>query len=232
MPALKHRELKASMIDDGTFKEFLQFRQKLYMLGADPDDRESYIGYTDEELDALFQLKQQRYVRRSKLNKWFDYWMKQKDKQLYFITFKFNKEAMKDSDQTRKMYVYRNIEAYDDYCLNIDYGEKTGRLHYHCVLVLDKVADELMDWKWSKRWHTWYCNDCVLFNDKKGHIDVRKVDYEDPDALKAYQGKLTSHSLKSNGTKLGFKKKSRFQDFIAYQKMINGVIRYQAKKRK
>lgn len=227
MPALQHRELKSTLIADGTFDEFMKQRKALYKLGADCDDRECYTGYEEDELTALFQLKEQRYHRRTKLNKWFDYWLQQKDKQIYFLTFTFNDIAMSESDIAKKRYVSRNIEKYDDYCLNIDYGKTTERLHYHCLLVMDPEADEFMNWKWSKKRRKWYCNDCCLFNDKKGKIDIMKVDPSDNDALKKYQSKLTSHGIKTNGTKLGFKKKSRYQESVKYEKMINGVIRYQ-----
>lgn len=232
MPAIQYKELKAQLIKDGTFSEFLKQRNALFKIGGDGDDKESYIGYEEDELKALFQLKDQRYHRRSKLNKWFDYWRQEKNKQLYFITFTFNDDALLDSDRARKDYVYRNIASYDDYCLNIDYGKTTERLHYHCILVMDPEADEFMDWKWSASKKDWYCDDCILFNDKKGKIDIRKIRIGNNEQLKKYQSKLTSHGIKTNGTKLGFKKQSKYQRYLKHQKIMASLVRYEHRKRR
>lgn len=225
MPSLQNKELKMKLIEDGTFDEFLKEKEALHKLGIeDLFDADYYIGWNEEELKACFQLAHMRYTRRTRINKWFDFWLKDKTKQLFFLTFTFNKKAMCDSFRNRQQYVYRNIKDFDDYIVNVDYGDHTNREHFHAVVVMDPEAEEFMNWKYSKRKKRWYCNDCELFNDKKGEVDIEKV-MGDPIKLKKYQAKLTSHAMKNNCTKLGFKRNSVYQSYTKYMKETNKLLK-------
>lgn len=215
--AIQNKELKCELIESGEFDRFLKFRQLCYMIGEDPDDRSLYHDYTDDEFKALLQLKQQRYQKRSRINKWFDYWLTQPDKCLYFLTFTFSDDALMKKSSARKMSVYRQIEGFDDYICNIDFGEKSNREHYHAVVVADRISQELMNWKYSSFKHKYFDNETPLFNSyNEGYYNVQLVDPQDNAALKKYEAKLTSHALKTGSYKLGFKRKSKYQEYVKY----------------
>ena len=175
--AIQNKELKCELIESGEFDRFLKFHQLCNLIGEDPDDKSLYHEYTEDELNSLFQLKQQRYQKRSRVNKWFDYWLTQQGKCLYFLTFTFNDDALLKKASARKKSVYRQIEGFDDYICNIDFGEKSNREHYHAVIVADEESKELMNWKYSKFKHSYFDNESPLFEDyHEGFYNVQLVD--------------------------------------------------------
>lgn len=225
MSSLHNKERKAELIENGDFKEFLKLSNFLYMAGSDPYDPECYVGYDEEDLKCLFQLKHQQYLKRSKINKWLDYWKKEyKRKAMYFVTFTFNDEAMDKTVRARKLAVWKNLQCFDDYVLNIDYGGRTNREHYHAITIAPKESNEILDWKISKS-KEMYCNDYCLFNFENGFIDLRPVDPADCDALKKYVSKLSSHALKCSQTRLGYKRDSEYQRFIKHQQFHGRLAR-------
>jgi hypothetical protein len=98
----------------------------------------------------------------------------------YFITITFNDLVLTNtSELTRRRYVARYLQTIsDNYAANIDYGDQTGREHYHAVVKSEK-----------RPINTW----------EYGFIKIQKVNDGDKDItrLAKYTSKLTNHAIKN-----------------------------------
>lgn len=94
-----------------------------------------------------------------------------------FLTFTFTDSVLKTcSELTLRTYVVRALKNYSDYYVaNIDFGKKNGRLHYHALVVADKV-----------NYNTW----------TYGALNGKKVVNKNSTALSKYIAKLTNHAIK------------------------------------
>lgn len=86
---------------------------------------------TYKDLNKALKTQQYRYLKRVKN-------MMEKDfYSCYFLTFTFSDETLqKTSKTTRERYIkeWLNQQA-SEYMLNIDYGDKNGREHYHAFIL-------------------------------------------------------------------------------------------------
>ena len=162
--AISNLDMKIDLLESGEFDQFMKIRKFVYELGEDPDQRDIFPDFSDDVYKALMQLKQQKYQKRSRIKKWFDFWKKEPDKVMLFLTYKFNDKALQKTQRARKDSVYRQNNRFDDYICNIDFGPKTNREHYHSVVIADPEVLELMDWKYSWKEKYWYDNTSELFN--------------------------------------------------------------------
>lgn len=70
----------------------------------------------------------------SRINKKFIYLLTRYD-YIWFCTFTFDNDLINKSDRTKRDKIKEVINTHDfKYMLNIDYGKKTEREHYHCIL--------------------------------------------------------------------------------------------------
>lgn len=79
-----------------------------------------------------------RYHKVSRIKKRLIY-MLNKRKYLFFITFTFSYKYINKCDRTKRDLIKNCLNNIDDslYMLNIDFGSKTEREHYHCILATD-----------------------------------------------------------------------------------------------
>ena len=97
----------------------------------------------------------------------------------WFITITFDPDTLANtSEKTRRVYVSRWLKSLSSfYVANIDYGDTTGREHYHAIITLDNKPPK-----------TW----------KYGFIDIKKVATSETDTKRVskYISKLTNHAIK------------------------------------
>ena len=112
----------------------------------------------------------------------------------WFITITFSPKTLENTnEQTRRKYVSRWLKSLSEfYVANIDYGDTTGREHYHAIITSDTCP--------PKSW-------------KYGFIDILKVKTTDNDTtrISKYISKLTNHAIKhtTKGKRIIYSKKSK-----------------------
>lgn len=98
----------------------------------------------------------------------------------YFLTLTFSDDTLcRTSDQTRRKYVTLFLKSVADvYVANIDFGETTGREHYHAVVLTNSV--DMSAW------------------DRYGFSKAQKIASEDHfTPIAKYISKLTNHAVKA-----------------------------------
>lgn len=97
-------------------------------------------------------------------------------KDTLFLTLTFTDDVLSSTSQkTRRTYVARFLKSHGlDYVANIDFGEKNGREHYHCVFGSNFIDPN----SWSY-----------------GSIDFIHIT-KTPNKIAQYINKLTFHSVK------------------------------------
>jgi len=128
---------------------------------------------------------------------------------VFFITLTFRSDFfVGKNDETISRYVKRFLkENCYKYVVNVDYGEKHDRLHFHGVVVL-KTNDSLSDFAFHRyKNNLIYCSNFVNWN--HGFSVVQKVRKETSELMKDtdknylqlsnYINKLTNHALKNTG---------------------------------
>ena len=119
---------------------------------------------------------------RKKIKRMSEYKNTHPDVYLSFVTFTFTDyELSNTSEETRRRKLREYLNKYAlDYVLNVDYGDETGREHYHAV-VLYREKLKKKDQCWSGYTHI-----------KPIHASV-----EDIRKTAQYLTKLSSHACKS-----------------------------------
>lgn len=129
-----------------------------------------------------------RYNKVSRIKSHLVY-MWHRKRHLYFLTFTFNDKYINKCDRTKKDLIKNAIKKYDDSCfyiLNVDYGSKNGRQHFHCILATD--LDSNLD---------------LFMRDDNNYpcfVDVREVreDFTSLKCLPKYINKLSNHCIKDS----------------------------------
>lgn len=103
---------------------------------------------------------------------------------IWFCTFTFDNYYINKSDRTKRDLIKRVLNTHDfKYILNIDYGKKTEREHYHCIIGTDINFDV------NQFIQSYYpCFSCSIIC-KKGRGDFNR--------LSKYINKLTNHCIKA-----------------------------------
>lgn len=99
-----------------------------------------------------------------------------------WLTFTFDDKKIHGIDDERQLYYVKKwLRKWTlEYVLNVDYGVKNGRKHYHAIALVDKIVD-----------YTDY---------EIGALNGSKINNKNYQALGNYIIKLTNHALK-NSTK-------------------------------
>lgn len=84
-----------------------------------------------------------RYMRVSRVKDRFHYLICRR-KYAYFLTFTFDNNYIYKCDRTKRDLIKNCLNSIDDslYILNIDYGDRTEREHYHCILGTDVLLSK------------------------------------------------------------------------------------------
>lgn len=149
---------KNELIQNGTYKIFLEMKYNLYKSDKDFNDIELYKPTLNEkDIKECFRIYNNMRTRKKKnsddLIRWcfainnLNHW---KDYMIIFGTLNFSDKALKNtSKKTRRVMVSRYIRNYaDNYIANIDYGKENGREHYH-FLALTKKKLDITKWKYG-----------------------------------------------------------------------------------
>jgi hypothetical protein len=137
------------------------------------DDKYGYLSYK-----LGYSLNQSRYKRKQRVQERIKSYVLSG---AYFLTLTFTNEVLNStSEDTRRQYVRRWLKSFsNNYIANIDYGDKTEREHYHCVI---QQHDQITTWQYG-------------FMNKK----IIRTENNSLERISKYISKLTNHSLKNSG---------------------------------
>lgn len=136
-----------------------------------------------EENKDFEKLLNARYCKVSRIKKRLVYLLSRCD-YVWFCTFTFDNHYINKTDRTKRDLIKSVINTHDfKYMLNIDYGKKTEREHYHCVLGTD------INFNVNQYFQAHYPCHCLAIQCKKGREDFSR--------LSKYINKLTNHCIKA-----------------------------------
>lgn len=123
-----------------------------------------------------------RYMKISRIHKRFVYLLT-RSSYVWFCTFTFSNDYIDKSDRTKRDLIKSVIKTHDFlYIVNVDYGKKNEREHYHCILGTD------IDFDVNQFIQAHYPCFCLAIQCKKGLNDYKR--------LSKYINKLTNHCIK------------------------------------
>ena len=143
-----------------------------------------------------------RYMKVSRLKKKIIYLMA-RHKYIYFCTFTFDDYYIKRSERTQKDLIKSSLYSFDSkikFVLNVDYGKKNERLHYHGIIATDVSSD--------LREHLKIFYPCM------SSCDSVPILSDDIKRLSKYINKLTNHALKDST-----KSRRLLSNFLGYQRL-------------
>lgn len=168
---------------------------------------EDIYGIEEDILKDCIRIDKARYQQIKRLKEHIEYLTL--DNNCYFVTFNFNDKALKNSKRYRKQQINNIIKDFDDYIINIDYGKKNKREHYHCII---KGINDI----YIKDNHL---KSKILDNYKLGYYDIQRVRTNTDRRLANYINKLTMHSVKIEQSYISTKKGSEWQKIKKHIKM-------------
>ena len=125
-----------------------------------------------------------RYMKVSRVKKRLVYLL-YNFRYIWFCTFTFDDYYIDKCDRTKKNLIKKCINKFDfKYILNVDYGKKTERQHYHCIIATNYKFD--LD-KYLKE-HYMCFSSALLCN----------TDITDLKRLTKYINKLSNHCVKAS----------------------------------
>ena len=125
-----------------------------------------------------------RYQKNSRIKKRLVYLLSRFEN-IWFITFTFNNDYIDKSTRTKRDLMKMVLNTHDFlYMLNIDYGKKNEREHYHCILAtnLDIDINQFIQFYYEGGFS-------LSIQCKKGLYDYKR--------LTKYLNKLTNHCIKA-----------------------------------
>lgn len=125
-----------------------------------------------------------RYQKNSRIKKRLVYLLSRFEN-IWFITFTFNNNYINKSTRTKRDLMKMVLNTHDfKYMLNIDYGKKNEREHYHCILAtnLDIDVNQFIQFYYEGGFS-------LSIQCKKGLNDYKR--------LSKYLNKLTNHCIKA-----------------------------------
>ena len=110
-----------------------------------------------------------------------------------FLTLTLDSEAESEGEKQCVAWVKQFAELFSDYVINTDFGETTGRLHFHGCVPAERVIT-YDDWPF-------------------GFFKVEKVNAGNYSRLKTYIAKLSNHASKEGAKQIIYKRQSRKNKF-------------------
>ncbi len=150
-------------------------------------NHQRYLAYKEgiyfEENAEFEKVLNARYCKVSRIKRRLVYLLSRCD-HIWFCTFTFSDKYINKTDRTKRDLIKSVINTHDfKYMLNIDYGKKTEREHYHCVLGTD------INFNVNQYFQSHYPCHCLAIQCKKGRDDFTR--------LSKYINKLTNHCIKA-----------------------------------
>ena len=106
-----------------------------------------------------------------------------------FLTLTLDPESELEGEKQCVAWVKHFAELFSDYVINTDFGETTGRLHFHGCVPAEKIIT-YDDWPF-------------------GFFKVEKVNAKNYSRLKTYIAKLSNHASKVGAKQIIYKRQSR-----------------------
>lgn len=124
-----------------------------------------------------------RYSKVSRIKRRFIYLLSRYD-YIWFCTFTFSNDYINKCDRTKRDLIKSVINTHDfKYILNIDYGKKTEREHYHCIIGTNINFDVA---QFINNNYPCFSKSILV---KKGKDDFQR--------MSKYINKLTNHCIKA-----------------------------------
>lgn len=150
-------------------------------------NKERYMAFKNgvvlDEIPEYEKILKARYQKCSRIKRRLIYLLTRFD-YIWFVTFTFDNYYINKSDRTKRDLMKSVLNTHDfKYMLNIDYGKKNEREHYHCIIGTN------IDFDVNQYIQSYYpCFSCSILC-KKGKKDFKR--------LSKYINKLTNHCIKS-----------------------------------
>lgn len=106
-----------------------------------------------------------------------------------FLTLTLDPESEAEGEKQCVSWVKQFAELFSDYVINTDFGETTGRLHFHGCVPAERIIT-YDDWPF-------------------GFFKVEKVNAGNYSRLKTYIAKLSNHASKAGAKQIIYKRHSR-----------------------
>lgn len=220
---MKNRKLRVEVLNNGTFSRHRKERKQRFYEGR-IDDFESQKFDIDEATGELIGINEEfaecerirhcKNIQTSKLREHIKYLLQKPNTVLLFVTLTFTDKALQLKAETRKKHITRLLaKISEDYILNIDYGDKTDREHYHAVVAMK--SDKCHMYLQRDNKGQLHLKVKELDSYKYGNYGVEEIRRTETDAKKlaAYETKLTLHSVKVNQQYISVKKGSKYQEY-------------------
>lgn len=127
-----------------------------------------------------------RYNKVSRIKKKIIYLMNRYNN-IYFCTFTFDDYYINKCSRTQKDLIKKTLIMYDKnikYILNVDYGDKNGRLHYHGIVATNRINDFRL---FLKEYYPCFTS-----------CDLVPTKLQDLNKVSKYINKLTNHTTKDS----------------------------------
>lgn len=151
-------------------------------------NRKKYIAFKNDttfEYNIEYErVLKARYMKASRIRKRLVFLLS-RYKYIWFCTFTFDNNHIERCDRTKRDLIKMVLNNYDfKYMLNIDYGKKNEREHYHCILATNTDID---------------INEFFQFYYEGGFsLSIKcKNGFDDFKRLTKYINKLTNHCIKA-----------------------------------
>lgn len=220
---MKNKQLRVEVLNNGTFSRHRLERKKRFQEGKIEEfDSQRYfvdsltgefIGI-NEEFAECERIRNCKTAQTKKVREHMQYLLKKPNNVLLFGTFTFTDKALQLKPETRKKAITRLLgKISEDYILNIDYGDKTDREHYHAIIAMKYDKCHMYLQRNSKG--QLHLKVKELDRYKYGIYGVEEIKRTETDAKKlaAYETKLTLHSVKVNQQYISVKKGSKYQQY-------------------
>lgn len=235
---MKKKALKKALVEDGTFTKYRKRYGKLYEKGLDFDKIEETLKeeFGNDNAIACAQLLEGRRKQKKKIMNQLEYWRNRKAG-IYFLTFTYKDGAFRTNNIAKQMKdrVTKVLREFDDYSVNIDYGKKNERLHFHAIAYLNpnriKEEKQITGEDYKTKGDTDFDHlELEFYREETGIVYIKKCKTEDVDEVKLarYIAKITTHSLKVKQSYVATKKGSDYQDAQKWQRWIKKMksLRY------
>lgn len=174
-----------------------------------------------KETESYLQMKKAKHNQMTRLNKHINYYIESGNYDLIFSTFTFNDDSLNMKFETRRKKLIKALKdcpIIADYILNIDYGKKNEREHYHGLLFVKKGS---IDYKFERDKLGYYIANMPIVYDL-GFTKYQKVGNEEYDYKKvsSYVSKLSLHALKVKQKRLIYKTDSPFKMDKKYNELL------------
>lgn len=197
--------------------QMLNFLEKQDLIDIEMSNMANSFNITNIQLKSFIQMKQAKSQQARRLYRHLNYLINNYD--LLFATFTFNDEEMKLKKNTRYQHLIRSLnnDFVKDYIVNIDYGKKNEREHYHGIIAIDRNQCFKMEQHKHKGVIKCFVKD-IPINYKYGFVSYEIIKNTDTDRHKIanYISKLGLHSLKVEQKRIRTKKGSDYQKYIRF----------------